>query len=268
MFCFEIQSYQKLYKYSFRPEVGRWKWLQAPICQSTNEMALQILENGEIQPPFVVQTLNQTAGKGQQNTVWESEPNKNLTFTMVVYGHQQEAQHQAYWNMHICSCLAEWLSENLRFPFQVKWPNDIYANQKKVAGILIRNQLSGYNIENSLIGIGMNVNQKQFSIEKAISLALMRDEEFNLNSLLENWLMQFQPIIPDLIKQKEVIKQRYLQHLYLFEENHWFVNLEGKKFAGKIVDVDQQGCLKVETEKGILTFANKEIIYKIPSAES
>jgi len=263
MFCFEIQSYQKLYKFTCKGEVGRWKWLQAPICQSTNEMAHHLLEIGEHKPPFVFQSQEQTAGKGQQNSKWEAEPGKNLTFTMAVPGNKQEAQWQAFWNMHLCTSLAAWLNEHLLMEgmFQVKWPNDIYAQNKKVAGILIQNQLSGYLIETSLVGIGLNVNQLNFSVEKAMSLSGLTKKTFDLDQLLESWLQYFAPTMPDLIFEKQAIKKNYLKHLYLFQENHWFQNPEGQKFAGRIADVDDQGNLWVETSNGLRKFANKEIIY-------
>ncbi len=222
-----------------------------------------MLEIGKESAPFALQAFEQTAGKGQQNSKWEAEAGKNLTITLAAEGNKQEAQWQAFWNMHVCSSLADWLNEYLGMTgfFQVKWPNDVYAANKKVAGILIRNQLSGYFIETSLVGIGLNVNQTTFSAEKAVSLYHLTKKTFDLETLLKSWLRNFQPSIPDLTLHKQAIKDNYLKHLYLFQENHWFQNLEGQKFAGRIADVDEQGNLVVETANGIRKFANKEIIY-------
>lgn len=213
--------------------------------------------------PFVLYTDHQLAGKGQQGSSWEAEPAQNLTFTMAVAGNRNEANLQVYWNMHIGNCLADWLNNNINspLPFKIKWPNDLYVGQKKLAGILIQNQLSGYFIETSFVGIGLNVNQLTFQWPKAVSLKMITERHYSTELLLQNWLQHFQPYMPDLIRQAEVIKSEYLKNMYLFQQKHWFTTPEGKKFAGRIVDVDPHGKLLVDTESGTRAFANKEIIY-------
>jgi BirA family biotin operon repressor/biotin-[acetyl-CoA-carboxylase] ligase len=233
------------------------------MCQSTNAMAIQIATEQPELTPFALSTDHQLAGKGQQGSTWEAEPGQNLTFTLAVDGNGNQANLQAFWNMHLSNCLTNWLNASILSPliFKIKWPNDLYAGQKKLAGLLIQNQLSGYHIETSFVGIGLNVNQTVFRWPQAVSLKMITGRQFSTELLLQSCLQHFQPYMPDLQRQSAAIKSEYLKNMYLFQQKHWFTTPEGEKFAGRIVDVDPQGKLLIDTATGIRAFANKEIIY-------
>lgn len=103
----------------------------------------------------------QTAGRGQRGNSWESEPGKNLTFTLLhrpkgVLPREQFAISEA-----TALAVADFLEEN-GFIATVKWPNDIYVGDRKIAGILIEHSLTGSAITDSRIGVGLNVNQQEF----------------------------------------------------------------------------------------------------------
>ena len=151
---------------------------------------------------------------------------------------------------------------NIEKKVYVKWPNDIYVENKKIAGILIQNQISSKSINTSVIGIGINLNQTSFSNElnRATSLALetntifdLQDSSFSLYSFLD----QYYQILQN--KSFEEIRTEYLQNLYLFNQWRDFESSEGEKFSGKITNVDQNGHLVVETNGTLKTFAMKEI---------
>jgi BirA family biotin operon repressor/biotin-[acetyl-CoA-carboxylase] ligase len=145
--------------------------------------------------------------------------------------------------------------------FLIKWRNDIYYKDFKVCGILIENSLKGKIINNSVIGVGINVNNENFPVEagKAISLKNILEENCDISLLLENLLQEFE-VLYSLAKDKpEAIEEIYLSILY----KHGIVSEyrdESGTFMGKILGIDEYGHLKVEKENGkVRKYAFKEI---------
>ena len=117
----------------------------------------------ELPHATVVSTYNQTAGRGQRGNSWESEPHKNLTFSVLLKPQHIIAREQFYISEIVSVAIVNTLRKYIiDQPIAIKWPNDIYVNDDKICGILIENTLSGYSISQSIAGIGININQQTF----------------------------------------------------------------------------------------------------------
>ena len=136
----------------------------------------------------VVVAEHQNVGRGQMGTVWESEYGKNLTFSVLVRFEDFKIEHQFYLSMAISLGVLNALEPNVNNLLYVKWPNDILADKDKLCGILIENVLSSSTIKHSIIGIGLNVNQDQFSdnLQNVTSLKQLAGINFDKDKLIEN----------------------------------------------------------------------------------
>src|ERR1035437_6675835 len=132
---------------------------------STNSYLSKLLGEKTLFEGTVVITNRQEMGRGQRGTTWESEPNKNLTLSILLHPTFLRPDEQFQLNKAISLGVAGFVVGVLQVDVDVKikWPNDIYIRNKKVAGILIENSVSGNNLQHSIIGIGINVNQEKFS---------------------------------------------------------------------------------------------------------
>src|ERR1700749_523966 len=158
---------------------------------STNSYASELLRQVKLSEGSVIYTFEQEKGRGQRGNSWESEPNKNVALSLVLYPGFLNADQQflliKITSLAVADLMAEML-ETLGKPQQIniKWPNDIYVNTRKIAGILIENTLRESTIHSSVVGIGININQLVFtSAANAVSLAQIIDKEFELMPLIE-----------------------------------------------------------------------------------
>ncbi len=222
---------------------------------STNEYASQISFEPNIEEGFIVWTLNQTKGKGQKGNIWQSENAKNLTFSVILKPHKILPAKQFNLNMAVSLSLIDFLKsllpENNVF---IKWPNDIYVEKKKIAGILIENQIIGNEIENSIIGIGLNVNQNKFpnEIPNPISLNIISLINYNLNEILLKYL----PFLNNRIIQLynidfKKLKSDYLNCLLYFDELKQF-KIKNEIINAKIIDINEYGKLVLITDNQII----------------
>ena len=126
---------------------------------STNRYLKDYLlkDNNTIEGLVVVAT-NQHSGRGQKGNTWQSEQGKNLTFSIFIKPNIQ-VQAQFLISKAISLGIVDFLNDVGLSELKIKWPNDIFCKDKKIARILIENTLKGNNVSNSIIGIGLNVNQ-------------------------------------------------------------------------------------------------------------
>ncbi|HEY9489977.1 MAG TPA: biotin--[acetyl-CoA-carboxylase] ligase [Chryseosolibacter sp.] len=232
-----------------------------PDCPSTNTLALQITQQSPVKEGTLVITDHQTAGKGQRGNVWEAEPHQNLTFSLILKPNFLAVNKQFYLNVIICLALKDYLEAKTSGAIHIKWPNDILVHEKKISGILIENQLQGTVISSSIVGIGLNINQKIFSSVSATSLSLVAGNDYELEDEL--------PIVLGFIEGRYLQLRRgdyqslmdlYLATLYRRHQKHTF-STDGNLFEGVIEDLDEWGKLRVRTEEGLRSFGIKEIQY-------
>ncbi|MBN2893009.1 MAG: biotin--[acetyl-CoA-carboxylase] ligase [Bacteroidales bacterium] len=228
-----------------------YKIIELPEVDSTNNYAHNLLEatSDSSLCNTIVLADYQTAGRGAYQNSWESKKNENLTFS-IIFCPQIEAKNQFIISKMVSFSLINYL-KNLKIDAQIKWPNDILVNKKKIAGILIENSIIGSKISDSIIGIGFNINQLEFGNElNATSLSLEKKVLFDVKKELDVFLTFF-----DELK------------FYCSEKNYNFINLEymnyllGKddylryrdsngEFDAKIHEIDEFGRLIVKLKTG------------------
>jgi BirA family biotin operon repressor/biotin-[acetyl-CoA-carboxylase] ligase len=232
-----------------------------PECHSTNTEALLLFKNQIGLEGTVVITDYQIAGRGQRSNIWESEPGKNLTFSIVLTPQFLLPRNQFYLTASVSVALAQYLSAVLNAHAKIKWPNDIIVQDKKLCGILIENQVSGQKIQSCIVGIGLNVNQETFSVPKAGSMRTISAHEFVLADVLESILEKIESNYL-LLRQEKYKKlfSTYLDHLYWLGEKHLFSDGQ-QEFEGTITGVDEIGRLCITSGNGMRTFEIKELSF-------
>jgi BirA family biotin operon repressor/biotin-[acetyl-CoA-carboxylase] ligase len=142
---------------------------------------------------------------------------------------------------------------------KIKWPNDIYVNDQKIAGILIENSIRSSYISASIIGVGFNVNQQSFEGVNATSLKLQNEQHFQLKEVLFSWIQEMNLLWAELTKGNlKLLESRYKQELYLLNESAFYLDETGE-FEGIVRDVDSQGYLILEKNTELRTYDLKEI---------
>lgn len=235
-----------------------------PTCHSTNVVLKQKIGE-EIVNGEVICALAQLEGRGQRGNVWESESNKNLTFSFYIEPKELLVNQQFSLNYFVSVGVYNFLEKFMPKPelIELKWPNDIYYNSRKIAGILIENQVKESFVSNVVIGIGLNLNQINFSVNRATSLAIETNEEYDIKEALGFMLKFLNESYQNFINgDSEVIKNQYKSHLLGFNKVREFVEIKtNEKFMGKIVDVEDSGLLVMKQAEGVKNYALKEISF-------
>ena len=264
-------------------------WLDS--VDSTNSEAKRRIP--DIDNLSVLSALSQSEGRGQKGNKWSSFPGENLTFSIVLkFGEQTAgkaglsvagklrlavAAREQFVLTEIASLsIVEFLSRH-GIKAKIKWPNDIYVGDKKICGVLIENSLRGENLSSSIIGIGLNVNQRNFDVNlpNPTSMVLETGFEEDIRSCLEEFMGIFQGYLEYRLPN---LRERYLSHLWRHNTPARYIDqtlqsqplqtdsegeLPGREFTGIIRGLSPIGHLVVEDiEKGELKeFAFKEISY-------
>ncbi len=238
------------------------QWLEE--VDSTNNEALRRL--AEIDNLSVIAVVHQTAGRGQRGNLWQTYAGENLTFSMVVkFGHGAFPPLEASRQFVITRCVTLGVTDYLGsegIDCAVKWPNDIYVRNKKICGILIENTLRGSFLASSVIGIGLNVNQKDFppQLVNPVSMTMLTGKEYDLKAGLRKLCGFIRSRLGSYDNADEYVGRLYRFGIF----NEYVVCSTGESICAKIVGVSDRGMLCLETKKGKrFEFAFKEISYVI-----
>lgn len=212
------------------------------------------LSNSEQLDEFTTVVANyQTSGKGQRGNSWESEADKNLLFSFILYPEFLEIKKQFMLSKAIAIAIQETLEQYIG-SISIKWPNDIYWFDKKICGTLIENDLQGSCIKKSIIGIGINVNQDVFysSAPNPISLRNITGISHDIPLLLRRIIEKFSGYY-HILKQgnEERINELYHQSLYRKKGFHGYQDINGY-FEAQIIEVLPEGLLVLEDKEGKL----------------
>lgn len=217
----------------------------------------------------VIHTPEQTAGRGQKGNTWESETGKNVIFSMLLKKPMVPIVNQFYISEAVSVAIVEVLSQYIG-GFSIKWPNDIYHDDRKVCGILIEHSIMGASINHSILGVGINVNQVEFKSDapNPVSLAQLLDRDVDVDDVLHRVCeaiekrCAFDAYTNDAF---DALHNEYLSLLYRKDDKyHRFVLPEGDEFGAKIVEVEPTGMLVLERENGMQErFAFKEVGFVI-----
>lgn len=230
-----------------------------PECHSTNTLLVEMVAKANMMEGTLVITDHQSMGRGQRGNSWEAEPGLNLTFSILLRPSFLTVAEQFWLTQAISSGLADYWKAKIPNEVKIKWPNDIIINDKKVTGILIENSLAGNSIQQSVVGIGVNINQETFANPKATSLKQLVGHPFDLqlelNTLLEKLEYRYLQLRAG---KRDELQREYLNQLYRFGEKHFF-RINGKPVDGMIKGIDPIGQLKLEMDGEERTFGIKEI---------
>ena len=209
--------------------------------ESTNQYLQNLLNKGIDIVNNIVVTDFQTSGKGQGKNVWQSEDRKNLLFSIALDMSFLKAENQFLLtqivSVTMIDVLKKYLPEESLF---IKWPNDIYFNDKKIAGILIKNEIKGMMMGTSIIGIGLNVNQTSFdeNLPNPISMKMITGKEYNLETLLNDICFE----LKTNANSQQPTANSYTDKLYRY--NQWAsYEHEGLVKEMMIIGYDQFGRL-------------------------
>ncbi|MDQ3142945.1 MAG: biotin--[acetyl-CoA-carboxylase] ligase [Bacteroidota bacterium] len=227
---------------------------------STNLYAQELIT--KINPPdgFAVFADYQTAGKGQYGRNWESASGKNLLVSFIFNPYfipidSMFLLHQIA-SLSIIECLSKYITQ----VYAVKWPNDIYVSDQKIAGILIQNIIRGSKIQHTIMGIGLNINQEDFGhLKQACSLYTLTGKAFKIKEILcELHQMVLKYYMKIQANPKSSFLEAYNLNLYKLNETISFSSTEGF-IHGKILGVDKEGKLILESHDNIQKYTFGEI---------
>lgn len=228
--------------------VGK-NFVELPEVGSTNTFATKLLES---QPPegTVVWSHAQSAGRGQQSNAWHASPGANLTFSVILYPRFLPPSRLFTLNKVASLALHRVLQALLPHKeVSIKWPNDILVGRKKIAGILVENQLDGRGLQSSVIGIGLNINETDFPsalAQRATSLKMETGRTYELRPLLEQVLGIMEALFMQLRSNNTFRMDRdYLNSLFGYQE-HVDLRIDGKLEKPMLVGVDPSGRLALE----------------------
>ncbi len=249
-----------------------------PEVQSTNTYLLDLLAQGTTLPDTtVIYTLRQTAGRGQMGNSWESEMDKNILFSMLLCPTFLPIREQ-FLLSQICSLgIVEALDELIRtqhlqdeIKLSIKWPNDIYAGDGKLCGILIENRLMGGTLQHSILGVGINVNQEKWigNAPNPVSLKMLGVETDPLTvlDLVTKHIVELYHALHDNKEMANVIRERYMQHLYRKDGYYAYYDpAKDEQFHAEIEGVDAQGPLMLRLTSGeVRSYWFKEVKFVLP----
>lgn len=234
-------------------------------CDSTNT---HLADMTDAVSGTVVAARCQTAGRGQRGNSWESEPGKNITFSMLVCT-GWPARRQFELSMIVAIAITDSINNALanagkkNLTAKVKWPNDIYVGDKKICGILIEHRLCGNALDRSILGIGININQEKFlsNAPNPVSLLQLTGREENTDAILTDVCSRIAYAIDNysLTDDADNLKRTYMSRLWRYDGiAHPFALPDGTKFYAEISDVALDGMLTLSNGK---TFAFKEVIF-------
>ncbi|HET8859504.1 biotin--[acetyl-CoA-carboxylase] ligase [Marivirga sp.] len=223
-----------------------------PSCHSTNDLMAQMSAKKQLYEGAIINTKHQTKGKGQRGNQWNSPEGKNLTFSVFLKPQFLKAAQQFELNRMVSLALVD-VIRNLSSEAKVfvKWPNDLILNKKKVAGILIENSINQNGISESIIGIGLNVNQLDDLLSTATSLSREFKKEFDLDKILLEIIQRLEHYYLILRSGDfQFIHELYESKLYLKGKVAFYEDSTGK-FNGIIRKVNADGVLEIEDASGV-----------------
>ncbi|MES2747958.1 MAG: biotin--[acetyl-CoA-carboxylase] ligase [Bacteroidota bacterium] len=236
--------------------------IKLSAIDSTNDFLKELSKNEALENFTTVTTEQQTKGKGQMGSTWVTESGKNLIMSILIKDVISKTDQVFHLNRAVSVAIIQVL-ETLQLPnLAIKWPNDIMSENKKIAGILIENRFKSDTSIESVVGIGLNVNQKNFSLlPNASSLALISNKEFEIDFLLAQIVKKIKENCMFIINNSiEKNSQLYLDYLFKKDIIMSFEDKNKNTFSGTIVGVTNEGKLEVMLDdKSIQSYGIKEI---------
>ena len=214
---------------------------------STNDYAMQLANEGNVESGSVILTHYQSKGKGQHGKNWHALRDKNLLLSIILDATKKDINTQFELNAAFCSAIAHMLMEDYEIGgVCIKWPNDLYVGRKKIAGILIENVIRGHQWQYAIVGIGLNVNQIDFPEDiQAISLQKEIGKEIDLVTLRNKLFVQLNKAYQHYLKNDFDLITEYNSLLNGFGQEIKYEK-DGEKYLGQLRGADNNGFLKID----------------------
>ena len=236
------------------------KKLHFDTLNSTNETLGQLSKKIELQNGFYITADYQKQGKCQNKDKWDSNPKENLLISIFL-NLDLNIENSFILNQLASLAVLDTLSKFLEQKIEIKWPNDVYVDSKKISGILINNIVKGGIINSSIIGIGINVNQTNFNKKYiATSMKLLSKKDFKLNEIEKILMKNIKKQTMILLEKKiSLLSSRYNNHLYGKNLDSLFI-LNKKRIYAKVIEVNQNGKIKLMFGDGeVNEFSQNEV---------
>jgi len=228
---------------------------------STNKFALELIRQNLAENGTVVLAEFQSEGKGQFGREWVSNPYENLIFSIILKHVTNIPANPFIINKTITLSMLQCISELLpEAEIKIKWPNDIYADRRKISGILVENNYSGQHLNYSIVGIGLNVNQDFEFVDslRATSLKAKTGQLMDRPALLRQIVEQIEKNYLQMYKDSEKIETLFNEHLLGYNTFCQF-DINDKIEEGRILACDGNGRLLLEINDKPKTFLHGEI---------
>ena len=228
--------------------------------RSTNLVLKEMLREYNLPEGFVLRTDFQSAGKGQPGNSWESEKGKNLLFSVLLYPQHIAIDQQFILSQLVSVAILRTLN-SFCAGFSIKWPNDIYFGDKKIGGILIENSLQGSKLNTSIVGVGLNINQKTFRSDapNPVSLRQITAKNQRRKNILQDVLNNIYELYSKM--DVDTIRNEYFENLYRRVGFYTYRDNKGL-FEAELAGIESDGCLKLKTRTGeIRAYYFKEVAF-------
>lgn len=239
------------------------KIIRLKEIDSTNRFLRELKDEQEDEMVVAVADF-QTAGKGQGSHTWESEAGKNLLFSIKVHPHWVPVRQQFLLSMAGAIAIKEAL-ETYVDGITLKWPNDVYWNDKKISGTLIETSIDSKGIKTCIFGIGINVNQEAFHSDapNPVSLHQILGHEVDKDELLQKVIEGFRRYY-ELLRRADYMDVSGIYHLSLYRRKgfHLYEDADGD-FEGAFVEVEDDGHLILHDKQGVIrSYSFGEVKFK------
>lgn len=247
--------------------------LHFETIESTNDFAMDLVSKTNPIEGTVVSADFQSKGKGQYGRVWHGMAHQNIAASIILYPQFLFAQEQFYISKAIAIGVLNFVKSLHTNDVSIKWPNDIYINDQKVAGVLIQNVLSGNKLKTSIVGIGINVFQTEFQTGLQNPTSLILNGLSPNTTLTDLYHKLFHSIeeVYELLKKRffDLLDQQYFSHLWNKEgEIKYRLADSFEEKIGKMIHVGKEGQLSMMDDDGLIShFSHGEIVFILPKNE-
>ena len=237
------------------------KIIKLDAIDSTNSYLKKLLTKESLDDLTVVISKHQTKGKGRNGNIWANDASLNLAFSIYKRFNRLSINNKFILNLISSIAVFHLLNENKLNKLTIKWPNDIMSENKKISGILIENSVKGNFINHSVIGVGINVNQRKFkNLPNATSMFIETGREFSLDSLASRLGEIFSMNFLQYEKNEGALLKYYNNQLFLKNTDSNFITKDGKRFSGKITRINKNGELIImKADKREVNYTENEI---------
>ncbi len=240
--------------------MGHYNLIKLNATSSTNDKVKMLLKSKKINTGDIVWADYQYKGRGQYKNKWNSSRGKNLLISLYREFKGLKSKQVSYINFAISLSVIKTIEHYISSDNYIKWPNDIMSGQKKISGILIENNIKADELNNSIIGIGINVNQIRFiNIVNATSIKLITNTEIRIEEVLDKLIKNIGVYLKVLI-DKDFRKIMDLYNSKLYGKDYCKFLINDETFEGKVINVNPSGSVNVKINGfGIKEYESNEI---------